>query len=56
MRTPHRPFTLHEAARIVGGQLHITHGYNCASRSGGPCGCLPTFTLRRSPKRKGGRR
>lgn len=50
MHSPRKPFTLAEHARIVGGSLHTQHGPNCASRSGGDCGCLVVYKLQRERK------
>jgi hypothetical protein len=48
MTTPTRkPFTIAESARVRGGTLIAQHGPNCASRSGGECGCIPTYRLQR---------
>jgi hypothetical protein len=59
MRTPHAPFTLAEAVKVIGGKLIVEHGHNCASRrtrDDADCRCLPNYRLWRIPAaRKGGR-
>jgi hypothetical protein len=45
--TDRHPFTFAESARIRGGKLITQHGPHCASRSGGDCGCIPTYRLQR---------
>ena len=48
-------FPLAESARIRGGSILTLHGPNCASRSGGECGCIPTYHLQRAKTSRRGR-
>lgn len=57
LTTPGRStFTLAESARIRNGSITLVHGWACATHRGGECGCSPSYTLRRQPRRKAVRR
>jgi hypothetical protein len=47
------PFILAESARVRGGSIHVQHSHLCGTHRGEPCGCSPSYKLRREQKVRG---